>query len=269
MVRLGSKPSPSTAGMALASQSGYRLGVSDWEEIDEMKSSLNHPAKSLNRAFSRFNEQLDPLELLYHLKTAYPEYFKALSVPPADDDMIFVGESGRAIDHTYLISRWLEGRDPGVFRDRPRVGAAKEVWDHSPEERKVLEARWGDEILNARIRDILEAGDQYNMYQEPISYKFKQSTRQTLCSKRIIACTTTGAAIYRDAIQSANPEILVVEEAGEVLECHVLAALGKHCKQLILIGDHKSVAISCIHAPLTDVEIFIVGNFDRRSTVTS
>lgn len=243
MVRLGSKPSPSTASMALASQTGYRFGASDWEEIDEMKTSLGYSSWPLNHAFSRFNRQLVPSELLYHLESTHPEYFEALSVPPTDDDMILIGESGRAISHTYLISRWLEGRDPGVLRDHLRVVATKRVWDHSPEERKVLEARWGDEILRAQIDDILEAGDEYNACQEPISYKFKQSSRQVLRSRRVIACTTTGAAIYRDAIQSAEPEIIVVEEAGEVLECHVLAALGKDCKQLILIGDQKSVVI--------------------------
>lgn len=272
MVRLGSKSSSGTARMALALQTaGYRFGASDWETINEMKTSLDHPVQSLNRAFARFNRRLDPSELLSHLRSTYPWYFKALSVPPADDDMTRVGESGRAIGHTYLISRWLGGRDPGVFHEHPTVVATQEAWDHSPEERKVLETRWGDEIFKAQIEDILEAGDEYNAGLEPISSKFKQSARQVLCSRRIIACTTTGAAIHRDAIQFAKPDILVVEEAGEVLECHVLAALGKDSKQLILIGDHKSVAISCVHVELHILmsKIFSVGNFDQRSTITN
>ena len=35
--------------------------------------------------------------------------------------------------------------------------------------------------------------------------------------------------------------MLVVEEAGEILESHVLTALGPETKQLILIGDQKQL----------------------------
>jgi superfamily I DNA and/or RNA helicase len=35
--------------------------------------------------------------------------------------------------------------------------------------------------------------------------------------------------------------VLLVEEAGEILESHILTALGSRTKQLILIGDHKQL----------------------------
>ena len=244
VVRLGSKPSPSTINMALSTQAcAYRFDASDWEDINEMRYLLGRQADPLRRAFSRFNEPLSSSELLNHLESTHFAYFKALSVPSADDDMILIGEYGQAIGHTYLISRWLGGRDAGVLRDHPTVVASQRVWSLSKKERKTLEARWTDEILENQMETILEAGVEYNMLQTPLGAKFQERTRHVLCSKRIIACTTTGAAIFRDAIQDAGPEILVVEEAGEVLECHVLAALGYDTKQLILIGDHKCVLI--------------------------
>jgi hypothetical protein len=245
VVRLGSKPSPSTQSMALSTQaSAYQFDSSDWEHINEMKSLLKCDADPLRCAFSSFNKQLGPSELLDHLESRYPAYFKALSVPPADDDMILIGESGRAIGHTYLISRWLNDQDAGVLRDHPTVTASQHIWGLPTEERKTLEARWDDEILERQIEDILEAGLEYDISQTPLNAKFQQRTRHVLSSKRIIACTTTGAAIFRDAIQSAGPEILMVEEAGEVQECHVLTALSRSTKQMILIGDHKCVVIS-------------------------
>jgi len=159
--------------------------------------------------------------------------------------MILVGEFGRAIEHTYLISRWLSGRDAGVLRDHPDILAppARDVWDLSPEERKTLEARWGDQILEAQIEVVLEAGNEYNDWQAPLARKFQERARRVLLSKRIIACTTTGAANFRDTIHYVRPEIFVVEEAGEVLESHVFTALSYGTKQLILIGDHKYVTI--------------------------
>jgi len=243
IVRLGSKPSPKTQNMGLAAQAyAYRFSRDDWDDIGIMKFSLRRQVDSLQNAYSKFIAPLSPRALLSYLDSADPTYFKALSIPPADDDMILVGESGRAIGHTYLISRWLNGQDAGVFREHPNV-VARDVWDLSLEERKTLEARWGGEILEAQMELILEAGDQYNSYREPINHKFQESTRQVLSSKRIIACTTTGAAIYRDAINHLPPEILVVEEAGEVLECHTLTALSNSTRRMILIGDHKCVII--------------------------
>jgi hypothetical protein len=232
--------------MGLSAQtSGYRFSVSDWEVINGMRSSLGHQNDLLRRAFFRFREPLSPSNLLSHLESRYPTYFQALSVPPSDDDMILIGESGRAIGHTYLLSRWLRGQDAGVLREHPNTLAprVRDLWGLPLEERKVLEDTWADQILEDQTEAILAAGDSYNKLQAPIGAKFQESTRRVLCSKRIIACTTTGAAIFRDAIHNAEPEILVVEEAGEVLECHILAALSRDTKQLILIGDHKCVVV--------------------------
>jgi superfamily I DNA and/or RNA helicase len=53
--------------------------------------------------------------------------------------------------------------------------------------------------------------------------------------------TTTGAARLRKLIHLVGPRVIVVEEAAEVLEAHVLAALPPSAEQLILIGDHQQL----------------------------
>lgn len=242
IVRLGSKPSPATQCMALSTHAAvYRFGDSDWEVINSMKDSLERQGGELQGAFSSFVGKLGPQALFKHLELTNPTYFDALSVPPADNDMILIGESGRAVDSTYLLSRFLSGRDPGVLREHPNIAASRNLWDLPLEARKMLLARWGEEMLEAQVDPILEAGDKYNNLQTPISDKFQERTGRVLENKQIIACTTTGAAIYRDAIRRAGPQILVVEEAGEVQESHVLTALSQHTERMILIGDHKYV----------------------------
>jgi superfamily I DNA and/or RNA helicase len=42
-------------------------------------------------------------------------------------------------------------------------------------------------------------------------------------------------------ICQAAPGIVLLEEAGEILESHVLAAMTQGTKQLILIGDHRQL----------------------------
>jgi len=240
IVRLGSKPSTKTANMALSSQThAYRFSKYDWDEIESLRGSLGFRAHFLRRAFSQYETQLGPSELLDHLESTHPTHFEAVCIPPADDEMILIGGSGKTIGKTYLLSRWLNGRDAGVFSERTNMVPSRSVWDLSPEERKVLGTRWKNEILEKRVEAVLSIGDDFNEEQAPIDWKYQESSRRVISSKRIIACTTTGAAIFRDAIDCAEPEILMVEEAGEVLESHVLTALGDKMKQLILIGDHK------------------------------
>jgi len=49
--------------------------------------------------------------------------------------------------------------------------------------------------------------------------------------------------VFRELIQAARPSVLLVEEAGEILESHVLTALSDGVEHVILIGDHKYVSL--------------------------
>ena len=64
----------------------------------------------------------------------------------------------------------------------------------------------------------------------------KQGDIETLRKAKVIGMTTTGAARLQDVLQEVGPRIIVVEEAAEVLEAHIIASLNPHCQQLILIG---------------------------------
>ncbi|CAG2235642.1 NFX1-type zinc finger-containing protein 1 [Mytilus edulis] len=57
----------------------------------------------------------------------------------------------------------------------------------------------------------------------------------------VIGLTTTCAARYQSVLKEIGPKIIVVEEAAEVLEAHVITTLSKHCEHLILIGDHQQL----------------------------
>ena len=226
-----------------------------------MRSQLQQQGAPLQQAFSELTEPLSDSTLLRYLELTCPTYFKALSVPPSDDGMVLVGQSGQPVGHSYLLSRWLNGLDAGVLRNHPNIAASRNVWELALEERKLLGARWGKGMLKARAEAVLDAGDKYDSHQVPIGDKFRERTRRVLGSKRIIACTTTGASIYRDTIHDARPEILVVEEAGEVLESHVLTALGNDTQRLILIGDQKCVIVLL---PSWGVWLTDVGTPDRQ-----
>ncbi|KAL9958948.1 hypothetical protein ACROYT_G036026 [Oculina patagonica] len=58
---------------------------------------------------------------------------------------------------------------------------------------------------------------------------------------RVIGMTTTCAGRYRPILQKICPKIVLIEEAAEVLEAHLITSLTKGCQHLILIGDHQQL----------------------------
>ena len=52
----------------------------------------------------------------------------------------------------------------------------------------------------------------------------------------VIAMTTTCAARYRRSLANIQPKVVIIEEAAEVLEAHVITSLSEGVEHLILIG---------------------------------
>ena len=57
----------------------------------------------------------------------------------------------------------------------------------------------------------------------------------------VVGMTTTGAAKYHSILQKLRPKIIIIEEAAEVLESHVVTTLTASTQQVIMIGDHQQL----------------------------
>lgn len=203
----------------------------------------------LTEAFMSYTYlKLTDRKLLEHLEFEYPGYYEAFRIPMSTDGMITVGRGGQAVKETYLLERWISGRDRGIFSQSYAVRTAPEVWEMPHRDRQARVKFWREQIVREQAQDIYSLGGKYNEYIHDLSRKFRWKHAATLSDKRIIGCTTTAAAIYRESIQADSPDILLVEEAGEILESHVLTALCPATTQLILIGDHKCVYTNCSRA---------------------
>merc|ERR1719163_1862955 len=53
--------------------------------------------------------------------------------------------------------------------------------------------------------------------------------------------TTTAVSKYQTLLKELRPEIVIVEEAAEVLEAHILTALHRWTQHVVLIGDHQQL----------------------------
>ncbi|CAI5528300.1 unnamed protein product [Closterium sp. Naga37s-1] len=61
---------------------------------------------------------------------------------------------------------------------------------------------------------------------------------QVLRKAQVVGMTTSGVAKMQRLITALGPRVIIVEEAAEVLEAHILTSLTLQTEHVILIGDH-------------------------------
>ncbi|PIL30184.1 hypothetical protein GSI_07762 [Ganoderma sinense ZZ0214-1] len=185
---------------------------------------------------------------IHFLQQTYP----ARSKPPKGNQGGYDGSSGiRSLlsnPHKLFASIGFYDAIPRVPRTDRSLGLLREssdVWNMSLAER-------------ARLADEWEAGIRARAYESQLEYyrsmkaDFEEecrindemrddARRRLLRQTDLIACTTTGAASLTSLLDSIAPKVLMVEEAGQVLEAHILTSLVSSVQHLICIGDPKQL----------------------------
>ena len=121
------------------------------------------------------------------------------------------------------------------------VGLIDDVWELPMDKRKDLYRFWVRKYRTVLKRQITDHEKEYQnavmKYREVLDLE----NLDILKTATVIGMTTTGAAKNRVLLQKVGPRILIVEEAAEVLESHIVTTLNDNCQHLILIGDHKQL----------------------------
>lgn len=117
------------------------------------------------------------------------------------------------------------------------LSTASGIWSLDRNARKATWAGWEAAITAEGAKRVAKKVTSHDMYARQLSNLQLQKDRQRLRGARVIGCTTTGAAIHGAILAEAGCGVVLVEEAAEVLEAHVLAALDDSTKHLIMIGE--------------------------------
>ncbi|CCC05205.1 unnamed protein product [Sordaria macrospora k-hell] len=246
LVRLGAKAKSTlrTVPLLLSEQKGgYRRTSDAWTMIDLLRQKAASSAQELQKAFRTYGKAhtgwAEVSEFLEFLDHPLP-FYKALLVPTDSNGWKHTGKKGKQAGPDYLFQRWVKGEDAGIFKKQISENSHA-VWKMPRPERQSHLDRWAEELNEERLETIEELARQYNEVQSKLDAQFSDADANTMRQKKVIGCTTTGAAKYSSLIRAAAPDVILVEEAGEILESHVLTALAPSVKQLILIGDHKQL----------------------------
>jgi hypothetical protein len=200
MVRIGGKSTTRTAPLSLqtlARSSGARRTRGDWLEVDTLRSRQAVLSSTLTTAYTAFKSNPNYETILEHLRFEHLDYAAAFAVPVSSDNSTVVGKKGKAVDSCYLLKRWSHGEDAGVFKGSHNIKAASNIWRIDRAARTDIFQTWKREILQEQAEHIHDLGEQHDECVAQIAAKFRSREDFVLQSRRVIGCTTTGAAIYR------------------------------------------------------------------------
>ncbi|KAM6493100.1 hypothetical protein JOM56_011234 [Amanita muscaria] len=252
IARLGGthKATNRTAQLALRSQiSTFQFSPADYEFLNDLKEEIEQKQSRLEFLFQSYRDSsTTPEAILAWMEFEEPDLFHAFQVPLPEDGMVLM-DKGKPIKDSYLFDRWLEGRPPRYFPELAQL--YPRLWAMKQTNRQFLVKKWENEIEKEMLSSFYSVAKQYDELIHQLERKLSERDTHTLQSKRIIGCTTTAAAKYSELLQSVSPSVLLVEEAGEILESHILTALGREKNKLILIGDHKQLRPKVKSYPLT------------------
>lgn len=138
-----------------------------------------------------------------------------------------------------VIDRWLQGGHDIVRRSLPlenlKLG---QLGDMTNDERRLLHRHWLKTIRDPIITRLSKVYEDYSK-----AVKHRDQIRgdvdlRCLQMADVVGATTTGLARNLDLLRKLRCKVMLCEEAGEVLEAHILTALLPSVEHAILIGDH-------------------------------
>ncbi|KAI8949153.1 hypothetical protein F4801DRAFT_603641 [Xylaria longipes] len=108
----------------------------------------------------------------------------------------------------------------------------------SRHERQALCHTWTGELMEEHVEEFVSLEADFRKAKSDFESVHREIDLRVLSQCKVIGVTTTGLARNLELLRKVNSKVLLCEEAGEVLESHILTALLPSLEHVILIGDH-------------------------------
>ncbi|EXJ74305.1 uncharacterized protein A1O5_02601 [Cladophialophora psammophila CBS 110553] len=201
-----------------------------------LKLKLDEDERNISRVLKRLTVKGDVAALKSYLEIYHPTSYRALFFGEAKDD-----DGYEVVVHhkAYLLNAWRKGgsRHGPVRRLRTLLSESDIQSLNNPERQRVY-YHWLAESKKTTRAELLTALAEYKEHKEQFDQVRAGVDLRCLQQAKVIGVTTTGLARTLPLLRKLNSKVLVCEEAGEVLEAHILTALLPSLEHAILIGDH-------------------------------
>ena len=194
------------------------------DEIEELMPGLRDPAH-----WDKVKE---------YLETHQPSHFQHLFGRGVDENG-FQEVKGKKFS---VLNSWIKGAPKRITSTRtvPELVNA-DLSGMSGFERSALHKYWVQQSTRELNRRFLHILDSYKQIKDSLKKIHQELDLRCLLRAHVIGVTTTGLARHLDVLRRVQAKVVMIEEAGEVLEAHTLTALLPSVEHAILIGDHEQL----------------------------
>lgn len=150
---------------------------------------------------------------------------------------------------------------------RHEENSVRHLFSLRTEERWRLYRLWRNALqLECQQRIYKCQSEGYEVTLQKLDEIGKDEDLNVLQKAKVIGMTTTCAARNHDLLQRIRPKIVIIEEAAEVLEAHILTSILFDCEHVILIGDHQQLRPNCNVHELSKKYNLSISMFERLVT---
>lgn len=204
----------------------------------ELKQIVTQEVEEINKLLEQFRDCKSDVAVKQHLLGKYPHYHNSIFGNTADDDGFTVVAHAKESK----IDGWFRKGRQGRGRQRP----LSELHDIHPNQMTTAERRtmfhsWTSEIQTELHEKLRHASSSYSAAKKELDNIRAETNLRVLRQANIIGLTTSGLARNIELLRGVGAKVLICEEAGEVLEAHMLTALLPSTEHCILIGDHQQL----------------------------
>lgn len=247
LVRIGSRSkSEALKGKNLreAARSQFQTGVEKHEWYRGNK-ALAQVVDELDGDLSRFINAGSSTTMRLHLQQKYQGHARDLY---GDDESAKAWHQTNQ-DRADPLRQWLnlqgQFRYTGAGRNNT-VRSINELMNESlfcmsGPERKRMFQHWISEIREPAQSNAEACVEDFAKYRDTLDNVHQESQLRVLQNAHVIGITTSGLARNRHLLSRVGCKVVVCEEAGEVLEAHMLTSILPSIQHAIMIGDHQQL----------------------------
>lgn len=209
-------------------------------ELHKLREGIERQAKIMAQPLAWESPFGGAKSILYD---EHPSFLEQLHIESEDSGGFqVVKKKNQQWKESDLWDLWRKGRKCPKFLQNPPFNKHKldsfEFWKMNQVERDLLVSKLRKELLWETRRELFDDVGRYEELFKEKKLILQEKYSNILKDAKVIGATTTGAAQYRELLAEKAAGVVIVEEAGEVFESHVLSALTPQSKHCILIGDH-------------------------------
>ena len=115
------------------------------------------------------------------------------------------------------------------------------IWSLSEEKRLRLYLYWAECYRDRHRMEVQGYEQKHRRLCDELEELRAEEEEEVIRKATVVGMTTSGAARYHSMLQKIGPKIVIIEEAAEVMEAHIITSLSRDTNHVILIGDHKQL----------------------------